>query len=70
MNQAWISSLPGWTACVHTVPYRALTLTVDIVDKGMLSYAVLTILTVGTLLAPARPELGVCLSEGLPLSRL
>ena len=55
---------------MHTVPYRALTLTVDIVDKGMLSYAVLTILTDGTLLAPARLELGVCLSEGLPLSRL
>ena len=56
---------------VHT--YRPLPgpyLDLDIVDKGMLSYAVLTILTVGTLLAPARPELGVCLSEGLPLSRL
>ena len=45
-------------------------LDLDIVGKGMLSYAVLTILTDGTLLAPARLELGVCLSEGLPLSRL
>ena len=45
-------------------------MTVGIVDKGMLSYAVLTILTDGTLLAPARLELGVCLPEGLPLSRL
>ena len=59
-----------WTACVHTVPYRALTLPVDIVDKDILSYAVLTTLTVGTLLALARPGLGACLSQGLPLSRL